>query len=159
MYNLYNMDYEKKYQELISWYKLPDVKDKYPLANPYELCILSMRNMSWSYAEIQKPLGMPSKKAIRAVLKAFDPELIEIDTNYKKLVKKRNITLEEGVFRYHCIQTNQWKWNLQGDDYVFEIRDNILYFKDPDGFEMKFSDLDETTRKQFTNEQRAQIIH
>ena len=32
---------------------------------------------------------MPSKKAIRAVLKAFDPELIEIDTNYKKLAKKQ----------------------------------------------------------------------
>jgi len=50
---------------------------------------------------------MPSKKAIRAVLKAFDPELIEIDTNYKKLAKKQNISSEEGEFRYHCIQTNQ----------------------------------------------------
>lgn len=50
---------------------------------------------------------MPPKKAIRAVLKGFDPELIEIDTNYKKLAKKSNITLEEGEFRYNCIRTNQ----------------------------------------------------
>lgn len=151
------MDYTKKLQELYSWYKLPDVSAKYPLANDYELCILTMRNMSWSYAEIQKPLGMPSKKAIRAVLRDFDPELIEIDTNYKKLAKKSNITLEEGEFRYNCIKTNQWKWNLQGEDYIFEIRDNILYFKDSDGYEMKFSDLDETTRKQFVNEQCSKI--
>ena len=33
-----------------------------------------------------------------------------------------------------------------------------MYFKDPDGFEMKFSDLDETTRKQFLNEQREQLV-
>lgn len=50
---------------------------------------------------------MPSKKAIRAVLKAFDPELIEIDTNYKKLAKKQVYSFEEGEFRYHCIQTNK----------------------------------------------------
>ena len=152
------MDFSKKLKELYSWYKLPDVSAKYPKANDYELCILTMRNMSWSYAEIQKPLGMPSKKAIRAVLKAFDPDLIEIDTNYKKLAKKQVYSLEEGEFRYHCIQTNKWNWNLQGENYIFEIKDNFLYFKDPDGFEMKFSDLDETTRKQFLNEQREQLI-
>lgn len=152
------MDYSKKLQELYSWYKLPDISAKYPLANDFELCILTMRNMSWSYAEIQKPLGMPSKKAIRAVLKAFDPELIEIDTNYKKLAKKQNISFEEGEFRYRCIQNNQWKWNLQGEDYEFEIKDNLLYFKDSDNCEMKFSELDETTRKQFVNEQFNQCV-
>lgn len=152
------MDFSKKLQELYSWYKLPDVSAKYPKANDYELCILTMRNMSWSYSEIQKPLGMPSKKAIRAVLKTFDPELIEIDTNYKKLAKKQVYSLEEGEFRYHCIRTNKWDWNLQGDDYTFEVKDNFLYFKDSDGYEMKFSDLDEITRKQFLNEQREQLI-
>lgn len=49
---------------------------------------------------------MPSKKAIRAVLKKFDPELTEIDTNHKKLAKKAFISLEEGEFRYNCIRTN-----------------------------------------------------
>ena len=46
----------------------------------------------------------------------------------------------------------------EDSDYIFEIKDNFLYFKDPDGFEMKFSDLDETTRKQFLNEQREQLV-
>lgn len=40
------MDYNKKLKELYSWYKLPDVSAKYPKANDYELCILTMRNMS-----------------------------------------------------------------------------------------------------------------
>jgi hypothetical protein len=50
---------------------------------------------------------MPSKKAIRAVLKDFAPELIEMDVNRKKLSKKQNISLEEGEFRFNCIQSNQ----------------------------------------------------
>lgn len=151
------MDFSKKLKELKILYNLPDVTSKYPEANDFELCILTLRNMSWSYGEIQKPLGMPSKKAIRAVLMKFDPELIEIDTNYKRLAKKQVISLEEGEFRYNCIKTNKWIWNLQGEDYTFEIKDNLLYFKDSENYEMKFSELDVTTQKQFLNEQRTKI--
>lgn len=151
------MDYSKKKKELLSLYKLEDVSWKYPLANDFENCILIMRNAGWSYSEIQKPLGMPSKKAIRAVLKDFNPELIEMDVNRKKLSKKQNISLEEGEFRFNCIQSNQWDWNLQGEDYHFFIKDNLLYLTDSDNYTMPFSEFDETGRKQFCNEQHTLI--
>lgn len=147
------MDYVKKLNELKSLYDLPNVSDKYPNANDFEICVLTLRNFGWSYAEIQKPLGMPAKKAIRAVLTTFDPKLVEKDVNKEKRAKKCLISPEEGKFRYKCITTGKWQWNLQDEDYTFEIRDNLLYFKDSEGYEMKFSELDETTRKQFLDEQ------
>ena len=113
---------------------------------------MALRNNSYSYAEIQKALGNPSKKFIRQVLLKYDPELIDIDTNFHKLAKQKRISIEEGEFRYRLIQTNIWKWNLQGDDYEFYIKDNELFMKDSFGNEDKFSDWDESTQKQFLNE-------
>ena len=126
----------KKYKDIISQYK--DASD-------LEKAILALRNNSYSYAEIQKALGNPSKKFIRQVLLKYDPELIDIDTNFHKLAKQKRISIEEGEFRYRLIQTNIWKWNLQGED-------NELFMKDSFGNEDKFSDWDESTQKQFLNE-------
>lgn len=50
---------------------------------------------------------MPSKKAIRSVLMTFNPHLIEMDVNRKKLAKKCVISTEEGKFRYNCIKANK----------------------------------------------------
>ena len=133
----------KKYKDIISQYK--DASD-------LEKAILALRNNSYSYAEIQKALGNPSKKFIRQVLLKYDPELIDIDTNFHKLAKQKRISIEEGEFRYRLIQTNIWKWNLQGEDYEFYIKDNELFMKDSFGNEDKFSDWDESTQKQFLNE-------
>lgn len=132
-----------KYKDLISQYK--DAAD-------LEKAILALRNNSYSYAEIQKALGNPSKKFIRQVLLKYDPELINIDTNFHKLAKQKKISIEEGEFRYRLIQTNIWKWDLQGEEYEFSIKDNELFMKDSFGDEGKFSDWDESTQKQFLNE-------
>ena len=139
-----------KINEILKKYK--DIIIQYKDASDLEKAILALRNNSYSYAEIQKALGNPSKKFIRQVLLKYDPELIDIDTNSHKLAKQKRISIEEGEFRYRLIQTNIWKWNLQGEDYEFYIKDNELFMKDSFGNEDKFSDWDESTQKQFLNE-------
>lgn len=139
-----------KLNEILKTYK--DIIIQYKDASDLEKAILALRNNSYSYAEIQKALGNPSKKFIRQVLLKYDPELIDIDTNFHKLAKQKRISIEEGEFRYKLIQTNIWKWNLQGEDYEFYIKDNELFMKDSFGNEDKFSDWDESTQKQFLNE-------
>lgn len=139
-----------KINEILNKYK--DIIIQYKDASDLEKAILALRNNSYSYAEIQKSLGNPSKKFIRQVLLKYDPELIDIDTNFHKLAKQKRISIEEGEFRYRLIQTNIWKWNLQGEDYEFYIKDNELFMKDSFGNEDKFSDWDESTQKQFLNE-------
>lgn len=139
-----------KINEILKKYK--DIIIQYKDASDLEKAILALRNNSYSYAEIQKALGNPSKKFIRQVLLKYDPELIDIDTNFHKLAKQKRISIEEGEFRYRLIQTNIWKWNLQGEDYEFYIKDNELFMKDSFGNEDKFSDWDESTQKQFLNE-------
>ena len=138
-----------KLNEILKTYK--DIIIQYKDASDLEKAILALRNNSYSYAEIQKALGNPSKKFIRQVLLKYDPELIDIDTNFHKLAKQKRISIEEGEFRYRLIQTNIWKWNLQGEDYEFYIKDNELFMKDSFGNEDKFSDWDESTQKQFLN--------
>lgn len=139
-----------KLNEILKTYK--DIIIQYKDASDLEKAILALRNNSYSYTEIQKALGNPSKKFIRQVLLKYDPELIDIDTNFHKLAKQKRISIEEGEFRYRLIQTNIWKWNLQGEDYEFYIKDNELFMKDSFGNEDKFSDWDESTQKQFLNE-------
>ena len=139
-----------KINEILNKYK--DIIIQYKDASDLEKAILALRNNSYSYAEIQKALGNPSKKFIRQVLLKYDQELIDIDTNFHKLAKQKRISIEEGEFRYRLIQTNIWKWNLQGEDYEFYIKDNELFMKDSFGNEDKFSDWDESTQKQFLNE-------
>lgn len=139
-----------KINEILNKYK--DIIIQYKDASDLEKAILALRNNSYSYAEIQKALGNPSKKFIRQVLLKYDSELIDIDTNFHKLAKQKRISIEEGEFRYRLIQTNIWKWNLQGEDYEFYIKDNELFMKDSFGNEDKFSDWDESTQKQFLNE-------
>ena len=139
-----------KLNEILKTYK--DIIIQYKDASDLEKAILALRNNSYSYAEIHKALGNPSKKFIRQVLLKYDPELIDIDTNFHKLAKQKRISIEEGEFRYRLIQTNIWKWNLQGEDYEFYIKDNELFMKDSFGNEDKFSDWDESTQKQFLNE-------
>lgn len=137
--------------------KFPKAKKLYPGATEQELAILALRNNSYSYGEIQKAIGNPSKKFIRQVLLKYDKDLIDIDTNYHKLVKQQVKSTEEGEFRYRCIQTNKWEWELQGERYKFYIKDNELFMEDSVGSIDKFSDWDESTQKQFLNELNNQI--
>ena len=146
------MDFDKKLLELQKNY--PDLSSKYPDANSFELCIITLRDSKKSYGDIQKALGNPSKKEIRRILKQFAPDLREQELVCKNISE---YTVEEGEFRYKLIRTNKWSWTLQGELYTFFIRDNELYMTDSNGFEDKFSDWDESTQKQFLNELNNEI--
>lgn len=61
-----------KLNEILKTYK--DIIIQYKDASDLEKAILALRNNSYSYAEIQKALGNPSKKFIRQVLLKYDPE-------------------------------------------------------------------------------------
>ena len=80
------IDYTPHLQRALDWYD--DVSEKYPGASVFELTVLTLREGGLAYAEIQKWLGMPSKKLIRAILIKWNPDLINIDSNYNKLQKK-----------------------------------------------------------------------
>lgn len=92
-----------KIREILDKYS--DIVSQYKDATDLEKAILVLRNNNYSYNEIQRSLGNPSKKTIRQVLLKYDPELINIDTNYHKLVKKKQISVQEGEFRYRLIQS------------------------------------------------------
>lgn len=116
-----------------------------------------MRNANWTFAEIQKALANPSKKLISSTLRKFDSSLIEKDVNKSKLPKQNQLSVEEGKFRYNCIQSKKWDWTFQGENYNFNIKNNKLMFSDETGYEMPFSDLDVACRNQMLNEQQDQI--
>lgn len=144
-----------KLKEILDKYS--DLVSQYKDASELEKAILALRNNSYSYGEIQRALGNPSKKTIRQILLKYDPELIDIDTNYHKLAKQKIISITEGEFRYRLIQSGIWKWTLQGEEYEFYIKNNSLYMKDSLGDEELFSDWDESTQNQFLNELRNKI--
>lgn len=50
-----------------------------------EQCVLHFRRNRFSYKHIQEKLGMLPKSMIREILLKYDPELIDIDTNYHKI--------------------------------------------------------------------------
>lgn len=50
-----------------------------------EKCIVYLRKCGHPYRSIQMDLGMISKKLIKTILNDFDPELVNMDTNYHKI--------------------------------------------------------------------------
>lgn len=52
-----------------------------------EKCVIYMRMCGLSYGSIQYRLGMIPKKQIKAILNAYNPELINIDVNHHKIPK------------------------------------------------------------------------
>ena len=146
------MDFDKKLLELQKNY--PDLSSKYPDANSFELCIITLRDSKKSYGEIQKVLGNPSKKEIRRILKQFAPDLIEQELVCKNISE---YTVEEGEFRYLLIKSRKWNYVLQDEHFKFRIDNNYLMIIDDSGFIMRFSDLDIALRNQLLNELKDQL--
>ena len=146
------MDFDKKLLELQKNY--PDLSSKYPDANSFELCIITLRDSKKSYGEIQKVLGNPSKKEIRRILKQFAPDLIEQELVCKNISE---YTIEEGEFRYLLIKNRKWNYVLQDENFKFRIDNNHLMIIDDSGFIMRFSDLDIALRNQLLNELKDQL--
>ena len=101
-----------KLNEILKTYK--DLIEPYKDASDLEKAILALRNNSYSYCEIQKALGNPSKKFIRQTLLKYDPELIDIDTNYHKLAKKKKIDVKLRDFLSGNKKSEEF-WNYVDD--------------------------------------------
>ena len=139
------MNWEKKYKELTSgFYKCAeDISDKYPDCTDFEKCVITLRTNGWTYDNIQKKLGMPSKKAISAALKKWAPELI--NNSKKKEIKISNWESEI----YNLVKYKPLMITIDDEDYVFYVKDNKLYYKDWSSDDNQFGNLNEIVQQQF----------
>ena len=74
-----------------------EILSNYPEANDFDKCVILLRSYKWTYGQISSKLGSPSKKAIRASLVKWAPELIEEDCNRNKLKAKERASKEEFI--------------------------------------------------------------
>lgn len=148
------MDYEKKYEDLISGLNkcIPDISNNYPNCNGFEKAVISMRKENWNYGDIQKKLGMPSKKQIRNVLLKWAPELI--DNSKSKAIKVSNY--ESEIYNI-LVHTNKTEFEIEGENWNFYIKDKQIYVKDAWGSEDKLSVWNEINQHQFLIAIKQQI--
>lgn len=139
------LDYEKKYLDLTSGLNkcIPDISNQFPDANGFEKAVIAMRQQKWSYEQIQKKLGMPSKKSIRQALLKWVPELI--DNSIQKTTKVSQWEAELYDILSH---TNQTTFEFEGEDWVFEIVDHKINFEDSWGYHGLFHDLNDIMKQQ-----------
>lgn len=148
------MDYEKKYVDLTLGLNkcIPDVSNDYPSCNGFEKAVISMRKENWNYGDIQKKLGMPSKKQIRNVLLKWAPELI--DNSKSKVIKISNY--ESEIYNI-LVHINKTEFEIEGEDWNFYIKDKQVYVKDAWGSEDKLSTWNEINQHQFLIAIKQQI--
>ena len=138
------MDYEKKYIDLTSGLNkcIPDISDEFPNANGFEKAVTAMRQRGWTYTEIQKKLGMPSKKDIRNALLNTNPDLI--DNSQKKVIYNNLKSRLAGILN----TCKQWEFDLDELGLSqFEDINGELWITDEFGDRYKFDGLDERTKK------------
>ena len=148
------LDYEKKYLELTQGVTkcIDDVSNEFIEATGFEKAVIAMRRLGWSYADIQKKLGMPSKKDIRSALLKWSPELI--DNSKKKIISISSYESE----LYNLIKgLNQSKFIIEDEEWLFFIKDNKLKYIDSWGDEDFFSGLDNSIQSQLLNQIKDQI--
>lgn len=142
------MDYEKKYKEITTgWLKcVDDISNEYPECNWLEKCIIALRKNKWTYANIQKKLGMPPKKQISEVLKKWAPELI--DNSKMKIIHVSKWESELYNILVHCTQRH---FEIEEEDYYFYIRpsDKKIVYDDEYSTEQEYNQLNEIMQQQF----------
>lgn len=139
------MDYEKKYLDLTSGLNqcIPDISKEFPNANGFEKSVIAMRQKGWTYEEIQKKLGMPSKKSIRNVLLKWSPDLID-----NSLKKKIEVSQWESELYDILSHTNRTTFEFEGEDWIFEIIDHKINYEDAWGTTGLFHDLNDIMKQQ-----------
>lgn len=139
------LDYEKKYVDLTSGLNkcIPDISDQFPDASGFEKSVIAMRQKGWTYEEIQKKLGMPSKKSIRQALLKWAPDLI--DNSLQKVIK---ISQWESELYDILVHTNRTSFEIEDEDWIFEIIDHKIHYEEPWGSEGLFHDLNDIMKQQ-----------
>lgn len=148
------LDYEKKYVDLTSGINkcIPDISQEFPDANGFEKAVIAMRRLGWDYSQIQKPLGMPSKKEIRKALLKWAPYLI--DNSKSKIINMSE--WEAGIYSM-LSKTDKIDYEFEDEDWQFFIRNKQVWYKDPCGYEGQISEWNELNIHQMYNAIKEQL--
>ena len=143
------MNYQSKYLELVS-NGMKDVSEEYPNCSDFEKIIISLRKSNWNYSDIQKALGMPSKKQIRSILLKWAPNLI--DNSKQKTIIVSDIESK----LYNIINHNSRTFIIDDESWFFYIKDNILHCKDSE-YDNEFRDFDKASQSQIFAQIKEQL--
>lgn len=131
-----------------------EILSNYPEANDFDKCIILLRSYKWTYGQISSRLGSPSKKAIRASLVKWAPELIEEDCNRNKLQAKERASKEEftliNIIRKHPEIESYDMGPLLGNWKFITVEGRLFYIEE-DNSVWPFGDYDVVCQTQFLN--------
>ena len=132
-----------------------EILSNYPEANDFDKCVILLRSYKWTYGQISSKLGSPSKKAIRASLVKWAPELIEEDCNRNKLQAKERASKEEftliNIIRKHPEIESYYMGDPLLGNWKFVIVEGRLFYIEEDNSVWAFGDYDIVCQTQFLN--------
>lgn len=140
-----------------------EILSNYPESNDFDKCIILLRSYKWTYGQISSKMGSPSKKAIRASLLKWAPDLIEEDCNRQKLKPKERASAEEfiliNLIRKHPeIESYYMEHPLLGNWKFVTIEGRLFYIED-DNSVNAFGDYDSICQNQFLQIIKNQILN
>lgn len=137
-----------------------EILSNYPDANDFDKCVILLRSYKWTYGQISSKLGSPSKKAIRASLMKWAPELIEEDCNRQKLKAKERASKEEftliNLIRKHPEIESYYMGPLLGNWKFITVEGRLFYIEE-DNSVWAFGDYDFVCQNQFLEIIKKQI--
>lgn len=138
-----------------------EIINNYPEASDFDKCIILLRSYKYTYGQISSKMGSPSKKAIRASLLKWAPELIEEDCNRQKLkakdrASKEEFTLINIIRKYPEIESYYMGHPILGY-WKFITVEGRLYYIEQDNSVNAFGDYDFICQYQFLNLIKEQL--
>ena len=154
--------YTKILTKLISEFpKEAEILNNYPEAIDFDKCIILLRSMKLPYGQISAKMGSPSKKAIRASLLKWAPELIEEDCNRNKLKPKERASKEEfiliNLIRKYPEKESYYMGHPILGNWKFVTVEGRLYYIEEDNSVNPFGDYDYVCQYQFLEIIKNQI--
>lgn len=148
--------YSKILAKLINEFPVESqIINNYPEATDFDKCVILLRSMKLVYGQISAKLGSPSKKAIRASLLKWAPDLIEEDCNKQKLKAKDRASKEEfiliNLIRKHPEIESYYMGHPSLGNWKFVTVEGRLYYIEEDNSVNAFGDFDFVCQHQFLN--------
>lgn len=159
---MYSVFLEKIKLELSGQSPSPaEILSNYSDATDFDKCIILLRSQKWTYGQISSKLGSPSKKAIRASLLKWAPELIEEDCNKQKLKAKERASKEEfiliNLIRKHPEIESYYMGHPSLGNWKFITVEGRLFYIEDDSSISAFGDYDPICQNQFLQIIKSQI--
>lgn len=130
-----------------------EILSNYPTANDFDKCVVLLRTYKLTYGQISAKIGSPSKRAIRASLMQWAPELIEEDCNRNKLQAKERASREEFILINLIRKHPEIEFYYMGHpilgNWKFITVEGRLYYIEEDGDVTPFSSWDTICQIQF----------